>query len=91
MDTIVLKVIGTAIVVVVLIMANILTKRWIKSLLKKFNFSLQRRRITIKMINLLLGIIAIVFIAGIWGVNQSDMVVFISSVMAILGIAFVAQ
>jgi small-conductance mechanosensitive channel len=43
------------------------------------------------MINLLLTITAIVFIAAIWGVKQTDIVVFISSVMAILGIAFVAQ
>ena len=43
------------------------------------------------MINLLLLIVASIFIAAIWGVKQSDLVVFISSVIAILGIAFVAQ
>jgi small-conductance mechanosensitive channel len=43
------------------------------------------------MINLLLTITAIVFISAIWGVKQTDIVVFISSIMAILGIAFVAQ
>jgi small-conductance mechanosensitive channel len=43
------------------------------------------------MINLLLTITSIVFIAAIWGVKQTDIVVFISSIMAILGIAFVAQ
>lgn len=43
------------------------------------------------MINLMLLIISSVFIAAIWGVNQSDMVVFVSSIIAILGIAFVAQ
>lgn len=39
----------------------------------------------------MLSITALVFISAIWGVKQSDMVVFISSVLAILGIAFVAQ
>jgi small-conductance mechanosensitive channel len=43
------------------------------------------------MINLLLTITSVVFIAAIWGVKQTDIVVFISSIMAILGIAFVAQ
>ena len=86
-----IKIIEKEIVVVFFILANLLTKRWIKNLLKRMNFSLQRRRLTVKMINLMLLIISSVFIAAIWGVKQSDMVVFISSVMAILGIAFVAQ
>ena len=86
-----IKIIETVVVVVFFIMGNLLSKRWIKSLLKKINFSLQRRRLTLKMINLLLLIFSSVFIAAIWGVKQSDMVVFVSSVMAILGIAFVAQ
>jgi small-conductance mechanosensitive channel len=86
-----LKIIETVVVIVLYIIAILLTKRWIKKLLKKINFSLQRRRLTIKMINLMFLIISSVFIAAIWGVNQSDMVVFVSSVMAILGIAFVAQ
>lgn len=60
-------------------------------MLKKIHFTLQRRKLTLRMINLLLTITAIVFIAAIWGVKQTDIVVFISSVMAILGIAFVAQ
>jgi small-conductance mechanosensitive channel len=91
MEISVIKIIETIVVVVFLILANLFTKRWIKSLLKKFKFSLQRRRLAIKMINLLLFIIATVFITAIWGVKQSDMVVFISSVIAILGLAFVAQ
>ncbi len=91
MEIHVLKIIETVIVIILLILANLLTKRWIKSLLKKFKFSLQRRRLTIKMINLILLIVTSIFIAAIWGVKQTDLVVFISSVIAILGIAFVAQ
>lgn len=91
MDNIVLKIIETAVVIVLLVLAHFITRHYIKSFLKKFRFTNQRRKLTIRMINLLLTILAVVFIAAIWGVNQSDMVVFISSVMAILGIAFVAQ
>jgi small-conductance mechanosensitive channel len=60
-------------------------------MLKKIHFTLQRRKLTLRMINLLLTIAAVVFISAIWGVNQTDIVVFISSIVAILGIAFVAQ
>lgn len=91
METIILKIVETAVVIILLTIAHFLTKRIVKNFLKKFNFTFQRRRLTVKMINMLLSITAFVFIAAIWGVNQADMVVFISSVMAILGIAFVAQ
>jgi small-conductance mechanosensitive channel len=91
METLFIKIIETIIVFIVLIVAHIFTRRSINSMLKKIHFTLQRRKLTLRMINLLLTITAIVFIAAIWGVKQTDIVVFISSVMAILGIAFVAQ
>ena len=91
METLFIKIIETIIVFIVLIVAHIFTRRSINSMLKKIHFTLQRRKLTLRMINLLLTIAAIVFIAAIWGVKQTDIVVFISSVMAILGIAFVAQ
>lgn len=86
-----LKIIQTAVVAAVLIGAHFFTKKVVRSFLKKFRFTAQRRKLTIRIVNLLLSITAIVFIAGIWGVKQTDMVLFISSVMTVLGIAFVAQ
>lgn len=91
MENYTIQIAQTAIVFVLLLVTHFITKRVIKNFLKKVHFTLQRRRLTVKVINLLLSITALVFILGIWGVNQSDMVVFISSVMAVLGIAFVAQ
>ena len=91
MEVYVLQIIETAVVISLLLLANFVTRHYIKSFLKKFRFTNQRRKLTIKILNLLLSITAIVFISAIWGVKQSDMVVFISSVLAILGIAFVAQ
>lgn len=91
METHILKSIETVIVFVVFIVLHIATRRGINIMLKKFHFSLQRRKLTLRMINLMLTITSIVFIAAIWGVKQTDIVVFISSIMAILGIAFVAQ
>jgi small-conductance mechanosensitive channel len=91
METYTTQIVQTAIVIGVLLLAHYLTRRVIKNFLKKFKFTNQRRKLTIKIINLLFTITAIVFISAIWGVKQSDIVVFISSVMAILGIGFFAQ
>jgi small-conductance mechanosensitive channel len=86
-----IQIIQTAVVLILLISTHIFTRNVVKRILKKFKFSSQRRKLTIRIINLLLSITAIVFISAIWGVKQSQMAVFISSVMAVLGIAFVAQ
>lgn len=86
-----IQIIQTIVVISALVTAHFITRHVIKGMLKKFHFSLQRRRLTLKAINLMLSIMAIVFISAIWGVHQADLVVFISSALAILGIAFVAQ
>ncbi len=86
-----IQAIQTGIVLLLLLAAHIFTRSVVKRFLKKFKFSPQRRKLTIRIINLLLSITAIIFISAIWGVKQSQMAVFISSFMAILGIAFVAQ
>jgi small-conductance mechanosensitive channel len=86
-----LQIIQTAFVLTALLIAHLFTRKVVKSFLKKFKFTAQRRKLTIRIVNLLLSITAIVFIAAIWGVKQSQMAVFISSAMAVLGIAFVAQ
>ncbi len=91
MDIQAIRIIQTLVVIVVLIAAHFFTKRGVRNFLKKLKFSSKRRKLTIRAINFLLTLTAIVFISGIWGVKQSQIAVFISSVMAILGIAFVAQ
>ncbi len=91
METYVLQIIQTIVVVVVISLAHIFTRRGVNNVLKRINFTLQRRKITLRMINILLTLTAVVFISAIWGVKQSDLVVFVSSILAVLGVAFVAQ
>ena len=91
METYILQIIQTTVVLVLFFIAHLFTRRWVNGMLKKINFTLQRRKLTLRMINLMLTLGAVVFISAIWGVKQSELVVFISSIMAILGVAFVAQ
>jgi small-conductance mechanosensitive channel len=86
-----LQLIQTVIVLAALFATHLFTRNVVKSFLKKFKFTSQRRKLTIRIVNLLLSITAIVFVSAIWGVKQSQLAVFISSAMAVLGIAFVAQ
>ncbi len=57
----------------------------------RFNYQSGRIKITNKIVNALLGILLLVFLMLIWGINQSDLVVFLSTTLTILGVAFFAQ
>jgi small-conductance mechanosensitive channel len=50
-----------------------------------------RTNLVIKYINLLLGILAIISIVIIWGVKKDQILLFISSVFAVVGVASFAQ
>lgn len=86
-----IEIIETATVVAVLSAIRFITNHFINKSLKKFNFSLQRRRITVKMINLFLALGAFVAIVAVWGIEQEKVALFISSILTIFGIAFFAQ
>ena len=86
-----IQIIETAIVIVALIVIQFLIKHSINKALKKFNFSMPRRRITVKLMNLFLIIGAVVALTAIWGIEKERILIFVSSVLTILGIAFFAQ
>jgi small-conductance mechanosensitive channel len=91
METYKIELIQTAIVLATLLIIRFFTKHSINRALKKFHFSLQRRRMTIKVLNFFLITSALIALMGIWGIEQEKFVIFISSVLTILGIAFFAQ
>ena len=91
MGTYQLQIIETAVVIVLLIVVQFIVRHSINKTLKKFHFSLQRRRMTTKIMNLFIIIGALIALTGIWGIEKEKLLLFISSVLTILGIAFVAQ
>lgn len=91
MDAYKIEVIETIIIAFGLVTIRFIIKHSINKALKKFHFSLQRRRITVKILNIFIIISALVALTGIWGIEKEKLTLFISSVLTILGIAFVAQ
>jgi len=80
--------------VVVLLSYMIIKFAFTKSVDKvaiKFAYQKQRTKIIKKLINTLTFFLCLGFLLFIWGVDQSELVFFISSLLTILGIAFVAQ
>lgn len=69
----------------------IATKTIINNALKSAQLQRARRKIIIKAIHLFTSITVIVLIAGVWGLNQNEIAVFVSTILTVLGIAFFAQ
>jgi len=81
----------TSLVLVLYIVVFFITKTVINNTLKKTQLQRTRRKIIIKAINLFTTIGALIFIAGIWGLNQNEIALFASTIFTALGIAFFAQ
>ena len=81
----------TIVLVLVFLILKVFTKRLIKKVGLRFNYQSGRIKITNKIANALLGILVLVFLMVIWGVKQADLVVFLSTILTILGVAFFAQ
>jgi small-conductance mechanosensitive channel len=86
-----IQIIETAILGALLLAIKLLTQKSINKLLSKFDFDLKRKRITQRIINLFLTILALIILAAIWNIKRSEFMVFLTSVITVLGIAFFAQ
>ncbi len=67
-------------------MAKFIAKRYIIA-----NFELGRKRMTIKLLNVLFVVVLIFLLAGIWGLKGADIFTWITSALTVLGVAFFAQ
>jgi len=81
----------TVILLTVIFAFSSLSKRAIRRFGKTSSIDMNSRKIIFYLSNLLYYILAFVGISLIWGVNLKDFSVFLSSVLAILGVGFVAQ
>ena len=81
----------TLVLIIVYLILRFFTKRLINKVGFRFNYQAGRIKITNKIANALLGILMLVVLMLIWGIKQTDLVVFLSTTLTILGVAFFAQ
>ena len=86
-----IQIIKTIILFFLFSAVKVVTRRIIQKAGARFNYQSGRIKITNKIVNALLGILVLVFLMLIWGIKQSDLVVFLSTTLTILGVAFFAQ
>jgi len=81
----------TIILLVIMILAVFLTKRAIRRFSFVKSIDVNRRKIIFNLSYLLIYITGGSFLAIIWGVDHKQFALFISSILAVLGVGFFAQ
>jgi small-conductance mechanosensitive channel len=85
------KIIESVIVVVAYILLRIISSKLIDRTMTKKIVQKQRGKIIKKALNLIYFSIFSIFILLIWGVDQKELALFISTVLTVIGIALFAQ
>jgi small-conductance mechanosensitive channel len=84
-------IIQTIAVLAFFLVIQYINNNFINRTLKRFQFPRDRRKIIVKVLNLLTFIIGVIVLTIIWSVKQSEIAFFITSIITVLGIAFFAQ
>jgi small-conductance mechanosensitive channel len=85
------QIIETVITLFLYVILKLLLNRYIDRLVAGNLSTKKRSKIVKKAINLTTIIILGIILLSIWGVNQSELLVFIGSVLTVIGIALFAQ
>lgn len=85
------KLIETAVVITIFLVIRIIVNQLIRKTIIDKVIQKSRSQLISRAINLILFLVSLIFIMVIWGVKQSELVVFIGSILTTVGVAFFAQ
>lgn len=91
MDLLKIRLLETLALLVIYLVAYLITRTAINHALKHTGIQRARRKVVIKALHLFTTLAAIVFAAGIWGLDQDQIAVFTTTIITALGIAFFAH
>ncbi|MEZ4934624.1 MAG: mechanosensitive ion channel [Saprospiraceae bacterium] len=85
------KIVETAVVLTAYIIMRIVSSKMIDKTVENSLMQKSRGKVVKKGANFILLTVILIVLFFVWGVNQSELVIFISSFLAILGVALFAQ
>ena len=83
--------IGTGIVLILLVILRIVTTKLVRRYARLSETIERRTNLVIKYLHLLINILLLVALIIIWGVDAKDIILAISSIATVVGVAMVAQ
>jgi small-conductance mechanosensitive channel len=91
MENYLTRILATSIIIALTIVVHVFVKKSIKKVGKKYGFKPGRAKTIIKLLNLSTNFVIFMVILSIWGIDKKELSIFLSSFLAILGVALVAQ
>lgn len=86
-----IEIIESIVILFLYLIARFALNKAVEKVTLKFTHQQARAKIIRKFVNFFLLFISLQFLLFVWGVEQSELVFFISSMLTVLGIAFFAQ
>jgi small-conductance mechanosensitive channel len=86
-----IQIFETLLVVFAYIILYFIVQSVVNSVLKRTQVERGRRKMTIRAVQVFTTIAAIILLVGVWGIKQSEIALFASTILTALGIAFFAQ
>lgn len=86
-----IRIIETLIVIASLIVLRFVSIKLLGKIQNKYDYSNFRIKPILKTINLFIFISLVIFSIAIWGVEQTNILTFITSALTVVGVALVAQ
>lgn len=83
--------IGTGIVLILLVLLRVITSKLVRRYSRLSQTIERRTNLVIKYLHLLINILLIVALIIIWGVDAKDIIIAVSSIATVVGVAMVAQ
>lgn len=90
-DKFTIELIETAVVLTIMILLRVIVTKLVRKFAKSTHIIEHRTNLVIKYIHLLITLLSITLIIIIWGVRTKDIIIAVSSVATIVGVAMVAQ
>jgi len=86
-----IQLIETAVLVASILGIKLLMRQYVNNWWNKLEMDLKRKQISHRIVNLFLTLIVLVALAAIWNIEREQLLVFFTSVVTVIGIAFFAQ
>ena len=86
-----LQVIYSLILLGAFLLLKLIINQAIGQVVKSLDLSRNRKKIILKLVNILLMLLFLIGLGIIWQINSKDFYIFLSSILAVIGVAFVAQ
>ncbi len=91
MEILEIKLVESIILLVIITFSKLIINYFISKTVSKSLLNKTRGKLVRKIVNFILSVFLIVFILIIWGVDQSELLLFMTSVLTVIGVALFAQ